>query len=216
MTDVLICASVVVVFAYLFATWWRIGRDPKPDVLVARYEPPPGLSPAMLRYIWKEAFDDRTFWAAVLSLVAKGLATLEPSDGDIRMRPTVATTHAPTLPEEERWLALAVVMMYLWPSGWRWQPNQPEYEQMILGVYATLGIFLLLASRNPSAHRSLIAFTAWSSLVHAGIMAVQAFHNPSERGHLLGDVPALFVVWLALIVLPPARQAGERASATGA
>jgi sterol desaturase/sphingolipid hydroxylase (fatty acid hydroxylase superfamily) len=64
------------------------------------------------------------------------------------------------------------LMMFLWPSGWRWQPNQPEYEQMILGVYATLGIFLLVASRNPSAHRSLIAFTAWSSLVHAGIMAV--------------------------------------------
>jgi len=56
---------------------------------------------------------------------------------------------------------------------------------MILGVYATLGIFLLLAS-NPSANRSLIAFTAWSSLVHAAIMAVQAFHNASERGHLLG------------------------------
>jgi hypothetical protein len=46
-------------------------------------------------------------------------------------------------------------------------------------VYATLGIFLLLASRNPSANRSLIAFTAWSSLVHAAIMAVQAFQNAS-------------------------------------
>jgi hypothetical protein len=56
--------------------------------------------------------------------------------------------------------AVYPLMMYLWPSGWRWQPNQPEYEQMILGVYATLGIFLLIASRNPSEHRSLIAFTA--------------------------------------------------------
>ena len=55
------------------------------------------------------------------------------------------------------------LMMFLWPSGWRWQPNQPEYEQMILGVYATLGIFLLLAARNPSENRSLIAFTAWSA-----------------------------------------------------
>jgi hypothetical protein len=79
------------------------------------------------------------------------------------------------------------LMMSLWPSGWRWQPNQPEYEQMILGVYATLGIFLLIASRNPLQHRSLIWFTVWSSLVHAGIMAVQAFKAPSEHGHLLGD-----------------------------
>jgi hypothetical protein len=96
--------------------------------------------------------------------------------------------------------------MIFWPSGWRWQPNQPEYEQMILGVYATLGIFLLLASRNPSANRSLIAFTAWSSLVHAAIMAVQAFQNTSERGHLLGDVPALIVVGVVLIALAPAKQ----------
>ena len=97
------------------------------------------------------------------------------------------------------------LMMFLWPAGWRWQPNQPEYEQMILGVYATLGIFLLLASRNPAAHRSLIAFTAWSSLVHAGIMAVQAFQHAGEHGHLLGDVPALFIVGIALLVLAPGK-----------
>lgn len=103
-------------------------------------------------------------------------------------------------------LGVYPLMMYLWPSGWRWQPNQPEYEQMILGVYATLGIFLLLASRNPSANRSLIAFTAWSSLVHAGIMAVQAFQYPSEHGHLMGDIPALVIVGIALIALAPARQ----------
>jgi len=112
--------------------------------------------------------------------------------------------------------AVYPLMMYLWPAGWRWQPNQPEYEQMILGVYATLGIFLLLASRNPSANRSLIAFTAWSSLVHAGIMAVQAFRSAGERGHLLGDIPALVIVGVALIVLAPAKESTERASAARA
>lgn len=101
--------------------------------------------------------------------------------------------------------AVYPLMMYLWPSGWRWQPNQPEYEQMILGVYATLGVFLLLSSRNPSEHRSLIAFTAWSSLVHAAIMAVQAFRSAGERGHLLGDIPALVIVGIALIALAPAK-----------
>jgi hypothetical protein len=106
--------------------------------------------------------------------------------------------------------AVFPLMMYLWPAGWRWQPNQPEYEQMILGVYATLGIFLLLASRNPSANRSLIAFTAWSSLVHAAIMTVQAFQNAGEHGHLMGDIPALVIVGVALMVLAPAKQS-ERA-----
>jgi hydrogenase/urease accessory protein HupE len=113
-------------------------------------------------------------------------------------------------------LGVYPLMMFLWPSGWRWQPNQPEYEQMILGVYATLGVFLLLASRNPSANRSLIAFTAWSSLVHGAIMAVQALQNASERGHLFGDVPALIIVGVALLALSPAKESAERASAARA
>ncbi len=111
-------------------------------------------------------------------------------------------------------LGVYPLMMYLWPSGWRWHPNQPDYEQMILGVYATLGVFLLLASRNPSANRGLIAFTAWSSLVHAAIMAVQVLHDPSEHGHLLGDIPALAIVGVVLLALAPAKQA--RGSISGA
>lgn len=106
------------------------------------------------------------------------------------------------------------LMMSLWPSGWRWQPNQPEYEQMILGVYATLGVFLLVASRNPLEHRSLIWFTVWSSLVHAGIMAVQAINMPAEHGHLFGDVPALILVAVVLAILMPRRAAVGMATAT--
>jgi hypothetical protein len=93
----------------------------------------------------------------------------------------------------------------VWPSGWSWHTGQshhlPHYLQMILGVYATLGVFLLIASRNPLAHLSLIWFTVWSNVVHAGIMAAQSFANPEHRGHLLGDVPALLVVAAVLAVL---------------
>ena len=94
-------------------------------------------------------------------------------------------------------------LMRVWPAGWQWQPNQAEYEQMILGIYATLGVFLLLASRAPQLHRSLIQFTAWSSLVHAAIMAVQAFRDTAERGHLLGDVPVLAIVGVVLLLMAP-------------
>src|SRR6266852_1847095 len=83
---------------------------------------------------------------------------------------------------------------------------------MMLSLYVTLGIFLLLASRNPSANRSLIGFTAWSSFAHAAVMAVQAFRNLIPRGELLG-VAVLVVIGVALIVLAPAKQSGERASA---
>jgi hypothetical protein len=83
---------------------------------------------------------------------------------------------------------------------------------MMLSLYVTLGIFLLLAARNPSAHRSLIAFTAWSSFVHAALMGMQAFRNLIARGELVG-VAALIVIGVALIMLAPARESGERASA---
>ena len=98
----------------------------------------------------------------------------------------------------------------VWPSGWAWHPAQSEYLQMILGLYATLGVFLLLAARHPLAHRSLIAFTVWSSVVHAGIMAVQSIGDPMDRGHLLGDVPVLFLVALVLGLLMPPRGQVER------
>jgi hypothetical protein len=101
------------------------------------------------------------------------------------------------------------LMMTFWPAGWRWQPNQPHYEQMILGVYATLGVFLLLASRNPLKHLSLIWFTVCSSLVHAGIMTVQAINAPAEHGHLYGDIPALAIVAVALAVFTPRGDAAK-------
>ena len=84
----------------------------------------------------------------------------------------------------------------VWPSGWSWHTGShiPHYLQMILGVYATLGVFLLIASRNPLAHSSLIWFTVWSSVVHAGIMGAQALANPEHIAHLWGDVPALLAV----------------------
>src|SRR5271165_4898469 len=75
----------------------------------------------------------------------------------------------------------------VWPSGWSWNTGQSEYLQMILGIYATLGVFLVIASRNPMAHRSLIWFTVWSSVVHGGIMGLQAVANPEHLGHLYGD-----------------------------
>ena len=101
----------------------------------------------------------------------------------------------------------------VWQSGWSWHmgSHTPHYLQMILGVYATLGIFLLFASRNPLAHLSLIWFTVWSSVVHAAIMAAQALANPEHMGHLWGDVPALLVVAAVLALLTPRGAAAEPA-----
>jgi hypothetical protein len=98
-------------------------------------------------------------------------------------------------------------LITIWPAGWSWHSGPshhlPHYLQMILGVYATLGVFLLLASRDPLANLSLIWFTVWSSVVHAAIMAAQALANPEQIAHLWGDVPALLAVALVLGLLTP-------------
>lgn len=86
---------------------------------------------------------------------------------------------------------------------------------MMLSLYVTLGIFLLLASRNPSANRSLIAFTAWSSFAHATVMAVQASLNMIAGRELVG-VALFIVIGVALIVLAPAKRPADRISAVGA
>jgi hypothetical protein len=97
---------------------------------------------------------------------------------------------------------LAVV----WPSGWAWHagaPYESQYFMMIVGLYATIGVFLLNAARKPEANLSFIWFVVWSSAVHAVIMAVQSFSGDHHMhmGHLWGDVPALVLVAVVLAVL---------------
>ncbi|OUV62475.1 MAG: hypothetical protein CBC79_05060 [Gammaproteobacteria bacterium TMED119] len=95
----------------------------------------------------------------------------------------------------------------LWPSGWSWHAEgRSYYLEMIISIYAVLGIFLLIAARDPLAHRSLISFTIWSSVAHGGVMAIQSFDGEHNMGHLLGDVPALFIVAIVLAILTPAKQ----------
>jgi hypothetical protein len=101
-------------------------------------------------------------------------------------------------------LLLVYPLALVWPSGWAWHAGMPyesDYFMMIVGVYATLGVFLILASRDPMANLSLIWFTIASSVVHGLIMAVQAFTSPHQMGHLAGDVPALLLVAVVLGVL---------------
>ena len=86
---------------------------------------------------------------------------------------------------------------------------------MMMSLYVTLGVFLIMAARNPSENRSLIAFTAWSSFAHATVMGVQAFLSFIARRELLG-VATFIVIGVALIALAPAkpmRQPTERVSA---
>jgi hypothetical protein len=120
--------------------------------------------------------------------------------------------------DKERFLRLALRLFgviflfvyplgFIWPSGWIWHGGMGTYYfQMIAGIYAVLGIFLILAANNPGAHRSLISFTVWSSLVHAAIMAAQALGDKQESGHLVGDVPALVLVAAVLWYFSPSKE----------
>jgi hypothetical protein len=109
---------------------------------------------------------------------------------------------------------LAFCLIYplsmVWPSGWAWHEGTPassDYFMMIVGVYVTLGVFMILASRDPGANISLIRFVIWSSIVHALVMAWEATRNPMMAGHLYGDVPALLLIAVVLGYLTMNRSA---------
>jgi hypothetical protein len=120
-----------------------------------------------------------------------------------------------TTPYKLLQLALAVfgviaLLLYplavLWPSGWAWHagaPYESQYFMMIVGIYVTIGIFLLNAARKPESNLSFIWFVVWSSVVHAVVMAVQSFggRHMEHMGHLWGDVPALLLMAVVLAVL---------------
>jgi len=91
----------------------------------------------------------------------------------------------------------------LWPSGWAWHSGRSEYLEMIIAIYATLGVFLIIAARSPDDHLSLISFTIWSSIVHGAVMAVQSVLNPQHLHHLYGDVLALFIIAAVLGFFSP-------------
>jgi uncharacterized membrane protein YoaK (UPF0700 family) len=98
-----------------------------------------------------------------------------------------------------------------------WKMNQSDYgDDMMLSLYFALGIFLLMAVRNPSANSSLIAFAAWSSFAHGAVMAVLAFKLPSERAGFFVAVAVLVVIGVALIALAPAKQPVAQVSAARA
>ncbi len=99
---------------------------------------------------------------------------------------------------------LVYPLSIVWPSGWSWHAGPPmasHYFMMIVGVYFTLGVFLIRAAKDPAANASLIWFTIVSSVVHAAIMAVQALVDPAQGGHLVGDVPALLIAAAVLAAL---------------
>ena len=101
-------------------------------------------------------------------------------------------------------------------GGLRNPASSDTGDTMMMGLYTTLGIFLLIAVRNPSAHRSLIAFAAWSSFAHAAVMSTLGFEMPSERTGFLVGSAVLVVIGVVLILLAPAKQSTEQASASGA
>src|SRR5438477_8736112 len=103
------------------------------------------------------------------------------------------------------------IVMYLWRPG-----NEPPGDTMMASLYVTLGIFLLLAVRNPSAHRSLIAYAGWANIAHATVMALMAIHPASDRSGLLTGTAIFAPIGIGLIALAPAKSSAELASTAGA
>jgi quinol-cytochrome oxidoreductase complex cytochrome b subunit len=95
-----------------------------------------------------------------------------------------------------------------------WQANKEEAEPMGISLYITMGIFLLLASRNPSANRGVITFAAWLNIAHAAVMTVMAVHLPNEREGLLIAAAVFGAIGAVLILLAPSKHLGEQRTPT--
>lgn len=95
-------------------------------------------------------------------------------------------------------------MSRLWPAGFGWQPPHPAFERMITAIYASLGLFMLLAARRPRRYLPIIDFAIVSSAVHGLAMLPDAWHDPENRLHLATDIPALLLLALVLLLLRPA------------
>jgi peptidoglycan/LPS O-acetylase OafA/YrhL len=93
-----------------------------------------------------------------------------------------------------------------------WQANKEDALPMMLSLYIMLGIFLLLAARNPSANRSVIAFAAWSSFAHGAVMAVMAVHLANERRDLLIAGAVFGLIGAVLLVLAPKSSAKQESA----
>jgi hypothetical protein len=95
-----------------------------------------------------------------------------------------------------------------------WQANKEDALPMMMSLYFTLGIFLLLAARNPSANRSVIAFAAWSSFAHGAVMAVMSVRLANERADLLIAAAVFSIIGAVLIALAPAKPSAAVSSPT--
>lgn len=125
----------------------------------------------------------------------------------------------------ERWLRLVLAaagvffivglypMSRLWPAGFGWHPPHPAFERMITAIYASLGVFLLLASRRPRRYLPIIDFTVVSSAAHGLVMIPDAWRVPGNRLHLATDIPALLLLALVLLVLRPSASGPPEAAA---
>jgi hypothetical protein len=100
-------------------------------------------------------------------------------------------------------------------GGLRDPANSDTGDTMMMGIYACLGIFLLLAARNPAVHRSLIAFAAWSSFAHATVMGTLGFKMPENRDGFLIGSGVLVLIGVVLIALAPRKQSVRQVSASG-
>ena len=91
-------------------------------------------------------------------------------------------------------------------------PGEDSGDTMMFSIYFTLGVFLLMAVRNPAAHRSLIIFAGWANIAHGAVMALMSIRMVSERSDLLGAAAGFGAIGLALVILSPARAATESAA----
>ena len=94
----------------------------------------------------------------------------------------------------------------LWHSSWLLD-GKNEIEPMFLSFFVPVGVFLLVAARRPSEHRSMIALVAWWNISHGAVMAIQTVEAWTHGIHRnFADVIIALVIGVVLLAILPANR----------
>lgn len=92
--------GVLLLLAYYYVVWSRVGKDPEAGTIIPLFTPPDGFSPAQVRYVREMGYDDETFAAAVIDMAVKGHLKIADEGGNFVLTKQ-SNGKVPLSPEEK-------------------------------------------------------------------------------------------------------------------
>ena len=205
--ELLAIGAVALLLLFLFAMWWRIGRDPRKGPKFPRYEAPPNMSAAAVRFVDRMGFDTRCLAAAVLGLGARGYLKAHQRDDGFVVQQTGATvpllpgdkpladalfgtrsqavlskTYDPAIATAQSELSSALTRHY---KGTIFKRNRWPLALVVIGGAGTLGFAAALAA-NPALLIALVCVLLLALFAFFKLMPAYTREGRKVQDHIEG------------------------------